>query len=178
MDFIDRLAEILRSLMGDKDDQGPGRPGTRAGGRPGPGSVDPGFRDPDLRAAWEELEDYMRGGAGESSQAGTGYAGTGTAGTGYGGGDRPGPGSAGPGGQTSDHRQRRPEPPVDESLRKDFANLEVPFGSDIETVRRSYKALVLKYHPDKFAGDPEKQRVALEITKKINQSFERIRSRQ
>ncbi|HTZ53009.1 MAG TPA: J domain-containing protein [Spirochaetia bacterium] len=168
MDFIDRLADILRSLMGDKDDEGSGRPGARTGGGPGSGSRDPGYRDPDLRAAWEELEDYMRGGAGGSSQPGSGD----------GGGDRRGAGSAGSSGQSSDYRRRRPEPPADESLRKDFANLEVPFGADIETVRRSYKAMMLKYHPDKFAGDPEKQRVALEITKKINQSFERIRSRQ
>jgi DnaJ-domain-containing protein 1 len=65
----------------------------------------------------------------------------------------------------------------DESLRADYANLEVPFGADMEEVKRSYKSLVLRYHPDRFAADPEKQKVALEITKKINQSFERIRAR-
>jgi DnaJ-domain-containing protein 1 len=65
----------------------------------------------------------------------------------------------------------------DESLRTDYANLEVPFGADMEEVKRSYKSLVLRYHPDRFAADPEKQKVALEITKKINQSFERIRTR-
>jgi curved DNA-binding protein CbpA len=67
-------------------------------------------------------------------------------------------------------------PPVDESLRQDYANLEVPFAADIDTVRRSYKALMLKYHPDKHGGDPQKQKIALEITKKINESFERIRA--
>ncbi|MGA2975603.1 MAG: J domain-containing protein [Spirochaetia bacterium] len=81
----------------------------------------------------------------------------------------------------SDPKRNRESPrarrPVDESLRQDYANLEVPFGADIETVRKSYKTLILKYHPDKFAGDPQKQKVALEITKKINESFERIRSR-
>lgn len=71
---------------------------------------------------------------------------------------------------------RRPEP-VDEALRQDYANLEVPFGSDIETVKRSYKTLMLKYHPDKHGADPQEQKIALEITKKINESFERIRAR-
>ena len=71
----------------------------------------------------------------------------------------------------------RPRPAPDESLRGDYANLEVPFGADIEEVKRSYKSLVLRYHPDRFAADPEKQGIALEITKKINQSFERIRDR-
>jgi DnaJ-domain-containing protein 1 len=73
---------------------------------------------------------------------------------------------------------RRPRPPADESLRQDYANLEVPFGADIETVKKSYKTLMMRYHPDKHAGNPEKQRVALEITKKINESFERIRARE
>lgn len=70
----------------------------------------------------------------------------------------------------------RPRRAPNESLRADYANLEVPFGADIEEVKRSYKSLVLRYHPDRFAADPEKQRLALEITKKINQSFERIRT--
>ncbi len=143
--FIDRLAELLKGLMGDRED-GPGRSGRGDGSGSGPG---PRWQDPDLRAAWEELEDYL---------------GTGTGGP-----------SAGE--RAGSQRARRPEPPVDESLRQDFQNLEVPFGADIETVRKSYKSLMLKYHPDKFASDPEKQRVALEITKKINESFDRIRNR-
>ena len=138
MDFIDRLAGFLRNLLGDSSREKSSRSS--------------GYQDPDLRDAWEELDDYLRGGSGERRQAG---------------------------GRTRGGRQesRGVRPPPDESLRQDYANLEVPFGADIETVRRSYKALMLRYHPDKHAGDPEKQRIALEITKKVNQSFERIRSR-
>jgi DnaJ-domain-containing protein 1 len=150
VDFIDRLAGFLRDILGD----GGSASGRNPGGK-NPGS--PGYQDPDLRDAWEELDDYMRGGTGERRQEGTG------------------------GRQGSQHPGResgpRPRKPADESLRQDYANLEVPFGADIETVRKSYKTLVLRYHPDKHAGDPEKQRIALEITKKINQSFEKIRSR-
>jgi DnaJ-domain-containing protein 1 len=114
-----------------------------------------GYQDPDLREATEELDDYLRGGTGERRQAGGRQ------------GDR----------QGGRQESRGSRPPADESLRADYANLEVPFGADIETVRNSYKTLMLRYHPDKHAGDPEKQRIALEITKKVNQSFERIRSR-
>lgn len=64
-----------------------------------------------------------------------------------------------------------------EDLRQDYANLEVPFGAGIEDVKKAYKTLILRYHPDKHAGDAEKLRIATEITKKINESFERIRSR-
>jgi hypothetical protein len=104
------------------------------------------FRDPDLQDAWEELNDYMRTGSRDSSHQGT------------------------------EEQSARRHAPADESLRQDYANLEVPFGSDIETVRRSYKTLMLKYHPDKHGGDPQAQKIALEITKKINESFERIRA--
>ena len=122
-----------------------------------PGASEGGDRgraagDPDFQEAWEELDEYMRTG---SNRARSNRAA----------GSRDGPGP------------ERPRP-VDESLRQDYANLEVPFGADIDEVRRSYKRLMLKYHPDKHAGDPEKQKLALEITKKINESFERIRSRQ
>ncbi len=136
--FIDRLASVLRTLLGE------GRGSSRG---ESPDKDGPTFRDPDLRDAWEELDAYMRGGP------------------------REGPTHA------EGRQSRRPPPPVDESLRQDYANLEVPFGADIETVRSSYRSLMLRYHPDRHAGDPEKLRIALEITKKINESFERIRAR-
>jgi DnaJ-domain-containing protein 1 len=105
------------------------------------------FRDPDVQDAWEELDEYMRTGANEAKRTRRAGESRGT--------------------------QRAP----DEALRPDYANLEVPFGADIETVKRSYKHLMLKYHPDKHSGNPEKQKIALDITKRINQSYERIRAR-
>jgi DnaJ-class molecular chaperone len=108
------------------------------------------FVDPDVQEAWQELDDFMRTGTEPPRQDGAGESRAGDA-----------------------RRAAR-----DEALRQDYANLEVPFGADIETVRRSYKHLILKYHPDKYAGDPQKQKAALEITKKINESFEKIRGRQ
>jgi len=136
--IIDRLADFLRSVLGDNDasSDAPRGGASRAGGAR--------YADPDLQEAWEELDDYMRTGTEK---------------------ERP-------------REQAQARKPADETLRQDYANLEVPFGADIETVRASYKRLIMRYHPDKQAGAPEKQRVALEITKKINESFERIRRQQ
>ena len=106
--------------------------------------------DPDVQAAWEELDEYMRTGASGRTEG-------------------PASGRSEAGGRSAGR------PRVDESLRQDYANLEVPFGADMEEVRASYKRMMLMYHPDRYPGDPEKQRLALEIAKKINQSFERIR---
>ncbi len=61
-----------------------------------------------------------------------------------------------------------------EELRADYAELKVPFGASFEVVKKSYKNLLRMYHPDKHADDPEKLRMATEITKKINQAFQRI----
>ena len=105
------------------------------------------FTDPDIADAWEELDDFLSTGAEEGRWA-------------------------------RGNRARGPSPnrsSVDEALRRDYANLEVPFGADIDEVKKAYKTLILRYHPDKHSDDPERQRIALEITKKINESFERIK---
>jgi DnaJ-domain-containing protein 1 len=150
MDLLDRIASLLRAFLGDALSSGrPGEAGQAA--RPSRGSSSRPA-DPDLAAAWDELNDYLG-----ADREGTG--GKDTAGSGR----RDGSGTRG---------SRIPP----ETLRTDYANLEVPFGADIETVRRSYKRLMLRYHPDRHSGNPEKLRVATEITKKVNQSFERIRS--
>jgi hypothetical protein len=140
--FIDKLADFLRGILGD---DGPGAK-RRPSGNGGTGGTGPSYRDPDMQAAWEELDEYMRTGTNQES-AGRRH-----------------------------QESARPRRPVDESLRQDYANLEVPFGADIEKVRTSYKRMVLAYHPDRFGNDPEKQRIALEMSKKINESFERIRA--
>jgi hypothetical protein len=158
MDFLDRIASLLRTLFGDALSSGrPGEAGRAA--RPSGGSTSRPT-DPDLAAAWDELNDYLgadREGTGGNDTAGSGGRRNGS------------------GGSRSDGGTRSSRMPP-ETLRTDYANLEVPFGADIETVRRSYKRLVLRYHPDRHSGNPEKLRVATEITKKVNQSFERIRS--
>ena len=69
-----------------------------------------------------------------------------------------------------------PARPVPEYLRKDFRNLEVPFGAPLGEVRRSYKRLMAAFHPDRHSSDPERFRTATEVTKKLNQSFQRIRA--
>jgi len=116
----------------------------------------PSFSDPDVSEAWEELDDYLGGGSAK---------------TGAGAGPRSGTGRDSGGG-----RRGSVHGAADEDLRQDYANLEVPFGADIETVKRAYKNLIMRYHPDKHSGNPEKLRMATEITKKVNESFERIRS--
>ncbi len=65
---------------------------------------------------------------------------------------------------------------VDPDLARYYSNLEVPYGSDLETVRESWKRLVRKYHPDLHGVDPERQAVATELVKGLNHAFEEIRT--
>ena len=56
-------------------------------------------------------------------------------------------------------------------IRRAYARLEVPFGADLDEVRRAYRALMRKYHPDRHASDPERERVATEISQKLTVSY-------
>lgn len=65
----------------------------------------------------------------------------------------------------------------DPLLAQYYANLEVPYGSDLETVRRAWKNLLRKYHPDRHAGDPEKQALANQLVQQLNHAFQELEKR-
>jgi DnaJ-domain-containing protein 1 len=73
----------------------------------------------------------------------------------------------------------RSEPPRrtasgDESLRRAYAALEVPPGSDFETVRKAYRRLMRKYHPDLHGGSPEALRAANDLTQRLTEAYKII----
>jgi len=55
-----------------------------------------------------------------------------------------------------------------------YANLEIPCGLDLVTVRRAWKRPVKKYHPDIHSGDMEKRRVANELMQGLNHAYEKL----
>jgi DnaJ-domain-containing protein 1 len=67
----------------------------------------------------------------------------------------------------------RGEPPSDPvaDRRRWYKILEVEPGADLKTVRRAYRKALLQYHPDKFANDPEKQKVATEVTRRLTEAY-------
>jgi DnaJ-domain-containing protein 1 len=82
-------------------------------------------------------------------------------------------GSAGP--PPSDREPRRPPTPQgDPRLAGYYANLEVPYGSDLETIRSAWKKLLKKYHPDLHGRDPEKKRIANELTAELTQAYQEL----
>lgn len=55
-----------------------------------------------------------------------------------------------------------------------YRTLELQPGATLEEVRKSYRRLLKQYHPDRFNRDPEKHRVATEVTRNITEAYERI----
>lgn len=64
--------------------------------------------------------------------------------------------------------------PQDEELAGYYANLEIPYGSDLATVRAAWKDLMKKYHPDLHGADPEKQKLAGEITARLTRACQEL----
>jgi DnaJ-domain-containing protein 1 len=59
----------------------------------------------------------------------------------------------------------------DEAIRRAYAALEIPAGSDFEAVKRSYRRLMRKYHPDLNAGSPEKQKAATDLAQRLTEAY-------
>ena len=58
--------------------------------------------------------------------------------------------------------------------RESFDILSIPRSASIEDAKRSYKALVKRWHPDKFEQDSEKQKIAQDKLKEINVAYREV----
>ncbi len=72
--------------------------------------------------------------------------------------------------------QGRGAPPSQRELEGWYRTLEVPIDSELEVVRKSYRRLVAKYHPDRFADEPAKYEAATEVTRKITLAYTGIKA--
>lgn len=67
-----------------------------------------------------------------------------------------------------------PRPPQDPVLAGYYANLELPYGADREAVRSARRRLLARYHPDRYATDPDKARVAHDLVRQINHAHDEL----
>ncbi|MBI5799580.1 MAG: SEL1-like repeat protein [Verrucomicrobia bacterium] len=56
-----------------------------------------------------------------------------------------------------------------------FATLGLGTDASPELIKRAYLALVKRWHPDRFANDPEQQKIAGEMMRTINVAYEALR---
>jgi hypothetical protein len=134
--IFDRLGDVIRSYLNAADS------GPSAGPSPGRRRS-----DPDLEAAYEELEDFLGGGKAA--------------------GGRTNPRGAAPGSNAG-----RGTPP--ESLRRDFEELGLDFGASAEACKAAYKKLLKLHHPDRHAGHEGNMRKATAKSARINAAYDRI----
>ena len=134
--LFDRLGDMLRTVLG----------GDGAADRGAQRRRPPHTDDPDLAAAWEELESFLD--ADDEPAAGRSSSTSGTTGAGA----------------------RHPREP----LRADYATLGVAFDAPLSEVKRAYKRLMQAHHPDRFAHDPARQADATRKAALINSAFARI----
>ena len=66
------------------------------------------------------------------------------------------------------------EQATDPRLAALYANLEVPYGSDLPSVRAGWRRLLKKYHPDLHGVDPAKREVANELTARLTAAYEEL----
>jgi DnaJ-domain-containing protein 1 len=161
MGIFDRLGTVINSYLNshlhDEDERVFG----------GSSRAQAHSADPDLEAAFEELNDYLGGRERRETSFSGGEAG-------HSGGGRP------PGGNR-DFRERgagQGKPGqgtlIPETLRGDFAELGLPFGASADECKQAYKRLLKQHHPDRHAGHPGNMKKATEKSARINAAFDRI----
>ena len=74
--------------------------------------------------------------------------------------------------KTSGSNTQQTMPP--EELRRDFAELGLPFGASAETCKEAYKKLLKIHHPDRHAGHQGNFKKATEKSARINAAYDRI----
>lgn len=58
------------------------------------------------------------------------------------------------------------------SKEKDYYGyLELPMGAPFEEIKKSYRKLMKVYHPDLYHNDPEKHKMAQEVSQKLNEAY-------
>ena len=61
-------------------------------------------------------------------------------------------------------------------LAKYYANLEIPVGSDRETIKTAWKTQMKKYHPDLHGNDSKKKQIAEKLTRQLNEAYRALDS--
>lgn len=60
----------------------------------------------------------------------------------------------------------------DEKLEKEYyGNLELTVGASFDEIKKQYRVLLKKYHPDKFNNDEKKRRIAEQVVSKLNTAY-------
>ena len=136
MGIWDRLGNVIRSYLNEDDPFVRSARGNRASY---------GREDPDLNAAYEELNDYLKGEKKETAKE-----------------------------RAEEKRAEERVRPVPEEIRKDFEELGLTPDASAGECKAAYKKLLKLYHPDRHTGDPANLKKATEKSARLNAAYDRL----
>ena len=64
---------------------------------------------------------------------------------------------------------------ANDDMARYYANLEIPCGSDFRTVKKAWKQMLKKYHPDLHSRDKKKQQTATRLTQGLTTAYNEIK---
>ncbi|MDR2535365.1 MAG: J domain-containing protein [Treponema sp.] len=143
MSIINRFGDMIKSYLNDEDE---GVFGKFSQNRKG---YSKGVLDPDVEAAYQELNDYLKGGS-----------------------DKPNSSFSNAEGPSQPRFHR--ESGIPESIKQGFAELGLSPGASPDECKAAYKKLLKIHHPDRHTGHPANMQKATEKTARINEAFDRI----
>ncbi len=82
--------------------------------------------------------------------------------------------SAGAGSGSRQRSTRSPLGRKDPKIAHYYKVLNLPYGADFDQVKKAYRGLVRKYHPDRHVGQPQKQKAATELTMRVTQAYNEL----
>jgi len=53
-----------------------------------------------------------------------------------------------------------------------FSYLEMERTTDFDTIKKQYRKMMKKYHPDKFEGNDKQKKIAEQITRQLNEAYD------
>ena len=131
MSILDRLGTVIKSYLGDTE-----IPWKRE---------EPSHRrDPDFDAAYEELDDFLKGKNGKESR------------------------------QSEKQASEKRTKPLTDEIRGDFAELGLKPDATAEECKEAFKKLLKIHHPDRHAMHGENLKKATEKTTRINAAYKRL----
>lgn len=78
------------------------------------------------------------------------------------------------GGAEGEREYAPPRSEEEKTIEDYYANLEVSYGADRETVKKSYRRLMKRYHPDRFDDNPEMQQLATELSQELTRAYREV----
>lgn len=67
-----------------------------------------------------------------------------------------------------------PPPGWDKEIAQHYANLELPYGAGLDEVKKQYRRLMARYHPDRHHRDPRKSEVANRLAAELTRSYDAL----